>query len=139
MLRTLRSTAILAAIGMTLAVAPLSAADRMVPGMWEFTSTTNGETQTLKHCVTAVEVETVNGDAKSGRINAAKESKGDCRITDYRVFGNAVAYDMVCGKKSIHSKATYHGDAFEADVTTKAEGAAEVVNHIKARRLGACP
>jgi Protein of unknown function (DUF3617) len=62
----------------------------------------------------------------------------DCRITDYRVFGNAVTYEMACGKTSIHSKAAYHGDAFEADMTTKAEGAPEVVNHIKAHRLGAC-
>jgi hypothetical protein len=139
MLRTIRSTAILAAIALTLAVAQLSAADRMVPGMWEFTSTTNGETHTIKHCVASVEVETVNGDAKSARINAAKEAKGDCRITYYRVFGNAVAYEMVCGKTSTHSKAAYHGDAFEADMTTKAEGAPEVVNHIKAHRLGACP
>jgi Protein of unknown function (DUF3617) len=139
MMKTIPSTALLAAVVLTLAVAPLSAADRMVPGMWEFTSTTNGETNTFKHCVTSAEVETVNGDAKSGRINAAKESKGDCRITDYRVFGNAVAYEMVCGKTSTHSKAAYHGDAFEATVTTKAEGAPDVVNHIKARRLGACP
>jgi hypothetical protein len=138
MLGTIRSTAILTAIAMT-AVAPLSAADRMVPGMWEFTSTTNGESNTVKHCVTSIEVETVNGDGKSARIKAAKVSIGDCKITDYRVFGNVVGYDMVCGTTSIHNKAVYHGDAFEADMTTKAKGAPDVVNHVKARRLGPCP
>jgi hypothetical protein len=139
MLKAISSSALLAAIALTLAVAPLSAADRMQTGQWEFTSTANGETHTFKHCVNSGEVDTVNGDAKSARINAAKQAKGDCRITDYRVFGNAVAYAMVCGTTSIRSKAAYHGDAFEADVKTKAEGAPEVVSHIKARRLGACP
>jgi hypothetical protein len=46
---------------------------------------------------------------------------------------------MVCGPRTIRSTATYHGDTFESDLKTKAEGAAEVVTHVKARRLGACP
>jgi hypothetical protein len=139
MMKTIPSNALLAAIALTLAAAPLSAADRMQTGQWEFTSTANGETHTFKHCVTKSEVGTVNGDANSARIKAAKRAGGDCRITDYRVFGNAVAYAMVCGTTSIQSKAAYHGDAFEADVKTKAEGAPEIVSHIKAKRLGVCP
>jgi len=46
---------------------------------------------------------------------------------------------MVCGPRTIRSTATYHGDTFESDLKTKAEGAAEVVTHVKAHRLGACP
>jgi Protein of unknown function (DUF3617) len=133
------STALLAAIGLTLAVAPLFAADRMQTGQWEFTSTTKGETHTFKHCVTSDEVGSVNGDTRSARANAAKRAAGHCIITYYKVDGNVVSYAMVCGPTAIRNTATYHGDTFEADLTTNAEGAAEVVAHVKARRLGACP
>jgi len=60
-------------------------------------------------------------------------------FTDYKVDGNAVSYAMVCGPRTIRSTATYHGDTFEGDLKTKAEGAGEAVSHVKARRLSACP
>jgi hypothetical protein len=139
MLKTVRSTALLAAIALTLAVAPLSAADRMVPGMWQFTSSAaNGETHTFKHCVTPDEAGSVNGDARSARANAQKRAAGTCTITDYNINGNVVSYAMVCGKTSVRSTATYRGDAFEADLMTKPEGAAEVASHVSARRVGVC-
>jgi hypothetical protein len=132
------SIALLAAIGLTLAVAPLSAADRMQTGQWEFTSTANGETHAFKHCVTSDEVGGVNGDTRSARAHVAKRATG-CTITYYKVDGNTVSYTMICGPKTTRNTATYHGDTFEADMTTKVEGEAEIVTHVKARRLGPCP
>jgi hypothetical protein len=120
------SIALLAVIGLTLAVAPLSAADRMQTGQWEFTSTSSGE------------VGGVNGDTRSARAHVAKRAFG-CTITYYKVDGNTVSYTMICGPKTTRSIATYHGDTFEADMTIKVEGEAEVVTHVKARRLGPCP
>jgi hypothetical protein len=139
MLKTIRSTALLAAIGLTLTVAPLSAADRMQPGMWEFTSTANGETRTFKHCATPDETGSVNGDAKSARANAARRAAGHCTITDFNINGNVVSYAMVCGTTSVRSTTTYRGDTFEAALKTKTEGAAEVATRVTAKRLGFCP
>ena len=133
------STALLAAIGLTLAVAPLSAADRLQIGQWEFTSTTKGEAHTFKRCVTPDEAGSVNGDTRSARAYAEKQTAGHCTISAYKVGGNAVSYAMVCGPRTIRCTATYHGDTFESDLKTKAEGAAEVVTHVKAHRLGDCP
>ncbi len=129
----------MAAIGLTLAVAPLSAADRMKPGMWEFTSTAEGETHKFKRCITPEETDRINDDTKSARDNAAKRAAGDCTLTDFKVDGNTVTYAKVCGKTSVRSTTTYHGDTFEVDLKTKAEGAAEVASHVTAKRLGVCP
>ena len=137
--KTSLSTAFLAAIVLMLAAAPLSAADRMQPGMWEFTSTGNGETHTFKHCVTPEETGSVNGDTRSARANAARRAAGHCTITDFNINGNTVTYAMVCDKTSVRSTATYRGDTFEAALKTKTEGAAEVATRVTAKRLGVCP
>jgi hypothetical protein len=138
MLKTILSTALLAA-ALTLTAAPLFAADRMMPGMWEFTSTANNETHTFKHCATPDETASVNGDAKSARANAAKRAAGHCTITDFNINGNTVTYAMVCDKTSVRSTTTYFGTTFESALKTKTEGAAEVSTRVTAKRLGVCP
>ena len=138
-MKTIRSTILLAAIALTLAATPLSAADRMQIGQWEFTHTANGDTHTFKHCVTPDEVVIVNSDTQSARAIATKRAAGHCKMTDYKIDGNVVSYEMVCGTTTTRSTATYHGDSFEADLKTKAEGAPEVASHISAKRLGVCP
>lgn len=139
MLKTNLSTALLAVIGLTLAVAPLSAADRMQTGHWEFTHTVAGDTHTFKHCVTPDEVSIVNADTRTARALAEKRTTGQCKITEYKADGNVVTYAMVCGTTTTRSTATYHGDSSEAELKTKAEGAAEVVAHVRGKRLGICP
>ena len=139
MLKTILSTALSGVIGLMLAVAPLSAADRMQTGNWEFTHTAAGETHTFKHCVTPDEVSIVNADTRTARALAEKRTAGQCKITEYKADGNVVTYAMVCGTTTTRSTATYHGDSSEADLKTKAEGAAEVASHISAKRLGVCP
>jgi hypothetical protein len=138
-MKTIRSTLLLAAIALTLAATPLSAADRMQTGHWEFTHTANGDTHTFKHCVTPDEVVIVNSDTQSARAIATKRAAGHCKMTDYKIDGNVVSYTMVCGTTTTRSTATYHGDSFEADLKTKAEGAPEVASRISAKRLGVCP
>ncbi|MEP6800735.1 MAG: DUF3617 family protein [Acidobacteriota bacterium] len=123
-----------------LAAAPLFAADRLRAGEWEFTTTRAGaEPNTFKHCVTPEEALMANGDTKTARGAAEKKSAGKCAITAYSTAGNAVSYAMTCGKVSLRSKATYTGDTSQGELVSKAEGAPEVVSHIKARRIGDCP
>src|SRR5207245_11646931 len=97
-MKTIRRTLVLAAFVLTLAVAPLSAADRMQTGQWEFTHTAEGDTHTFKHCVTSDEVSIVNADARTARALAAKRAAGHCTITDYKVDGSVVSCALVCGQ-----------------------------------------
>jgi len=62
---------------LALASAPLSAGERIRPGQWEFTITHPGsEPNVFKHCVTADEATSVNGDTKTARAYAEKKAAG---------------------------------------------------------------
>ncbi len=139
MLKTILSTALMAAIGLTLAVAPLSAEDRIKPGMWRFTTTSGGATHTFKKCLSTEETDRINDDTKAAHGNAAKRAAGDCTLTEFKAEGNTVTYAKVCGNKSVRSTTVYHGDTFEVDLKTKDGGAPEATSHMTAKRLGICP
>ncbi|MDQ6891739.1 MAG: DUF3617 domain-containing protein [Acidobacteriota bacterium] len=126
------------AIVLALATSPLSGADRFRVGQWELTTTTQGETRTVKRCITAQEAETVNGDTKSSRASAERQSPS-CKYTDYKVDGNLVSGAMTCGKLASRWATTYHGDTMEGDKFTRIAGGPEFVSHTKAKRLGDCP
>jgi hypothetical protein len=134
---------LLTGISSALSVSPLSAAERLHAGQWEFTMTRAGEAPTtFKHCINAVEAGSVNGDTTASRgaaEKAAAKAGNGCKITDYNVTGDTVSYAMKCGATSIRSTATYHGDTSEGDMFSKRDGAAEVASHVKAKRLGDCP
>lgn len=121
---------------------PLLAADRQVPGQYEFTVTADGKTRTSLYCVTPEDARAVNADAKTGRDYAEKAAKGTCAITLYEVRGDTVSLTMTCGGDSVRAtNTTYHGDSFEGDntYTFTADGKRMVrVSHIKAKRIGVC-
>ncbi len=135
-----RTLLLTSACGLFLAATPpLRAADRMQPGKWEFTMTSNGTSSTLSHCVDAEEAAGVNGDAKAARAHAEKKAKGRCTIKSYDIQRNTVTYSLVCGDRTIDSTATFHGDSSEGTLkTTTADGKVDTKT-VKARRLGACP
>ena len=126
------------AIVPALTASPLSAADRFRAGHWELTTTTRGETSTVKRCVTAEEAETVNGDTKSSRASAERQAPS-CKYTDYKVDGDSVSGAMTCGKLSSRWATRYHGDTMEGDKFTRIAGGPEFVSHTKAKRIGNCP
>jgi uncharacterized protein DUF3617 len=137
------SAAGVTALVFALTASPLSAAERARPGQWEFTITRGGEApNTFKHCISAVEAGSVNGDTTASRDaaeKAAAKAGNGCKITDYKVAGDTVSYAMKCGSTSIRSTSTYRGDTSEGDTFSKRDGAAEVASHVKAKRLGDCP
>jgi hypothetical protein len=51
----------------------LRAADRLSPGQWEFTLTTDGGSHTAAHCVTPVEAGEVNGETSDGSLTTTAE------------------------------------------------------------------
>jgi len=135
-----RRTALAAAFSLTLASTSLLAAERLRAGEWEFTTShAKGESNTFKHCVTADEATSVNGDTTSARAYAERKAAGRCKVTEYKVGGDTVTYTIVCGTTTIRSTATYHGDTSESDLFTTRDGGPEVVSHVKARRTGNCP
>jgi Protein of unknown function (DUF3617) len=118
--------------------ARLDAADRMVPGQWEFTMTTNGETSSVKTCITQELAASANGDTRSAREAAQRGAGTTCTISEFKVEGNVVSYSMKCADTTIGSTSTYHGESLEAVMKTK-RGTAETTTAVKARRLGVCP
>jgi hypothetical protein len=140
--KTVNKTTLLGtAIALALAASPLSAADRMRAGQWEFTTTQagKGDATTFKHCITAAEAGSVNGDTKSARAYAERAARGECKVTEYKVEGNTVSYAILCGAVSIRSTTTYHGDTSEGDLFSKRDGSPQTVSHVRAKRLGYCP
>ena len=126
------------AVVLLVVAARLDAADRMVPGQWEYKTTTNGETGSTKTCITQELAASANGDTRSAREAAQRGVKGSCTILDFKVEGNVVSYSMKCADSTISSTATYYGDRCEGVVKTK-RGSQELTTAVKARRLGVCP
>jgi hypothetical protein len=118
---------------------PLSAADRMAPGQWEFKLTGNGESRTMKQCMTADQANEMNGDAKTARGFAEKRMNGRCAIKSYDIQGNTVKYSLVCGDRTIDSSTTFSGDTSEGTLTTTTADGKVDAKVVKARRLGSCP
>jgi len=119
--------------------ARLQAAERMTPGQWKYTMKTKGESHVSKSCVTKELAAVANGDTRSGREAAEKNSaKSHCTVTDFTVDANTVTYSLTCGDRTIRSTSTYYGDRYEGVLKTKT-ASEETITEIKARRLGACP
>jgi len=116
----------------------LQAADRMAAGQWEFTLTGNGESRTMKQCMSPDQANEMNGDTKTARAFAEKRANGRCTIKSYDIQGDTVKYSLVCGDRTIDSRTTFHGDTSEGTLkTTTADGNVDT-RTVKARRLGAC-
>ncbi len=117
----------------------MRAAERMAAGQWEFTLTGNGESRTMKQCMTPDQANEMNGDTKTARGFAEKRAKGRCTIKSYDIQGNTVKYSLVCGDRTIDSSTTFTGDTSEGTLTTTTADGKVDTRIVKARRLGACP
>lgn len=113
------------------------AADRMVPGRWEFTMITDGAPRVFASCMTAADAAQVNGDSASGKAAAEKKAEGRCAVKSYAIAGSTVEYTLVCGERTIRSRTVFHGDHSEGTLTTTVDGK-PVTAEVKAHRLGAC-
>jgi uncharacterized protein DUF3617 len=135
---TARSLLVMITAGALIAAPSLLyGAERLVPGRWEFTMTTDGAPRTFTNCMSAEDASQVNGDSKSGRAAAEKKAAGRCTVESFTVAGSSVDYTLVCGSRVIKSATVFHGDSSEGTLTTTVEGKA-VTSQVKARRLGAC-
>lgn len=116
-----------------------TAGDRMQSGQWELTSGDAPHSRTSKQCVAPEDVKAINGSLAELRTFIEKPTTAaGCTLQNFRSQGNTFSYTTACAKSSTDSTTTYHGDAYEMEMTTKA-GAALTTRHVKARRLGDCP
>ena len=120
------------------AAAPLQAADRMTPGQWESTVTSDRGTYTTTACKTPDDVKIANADAKTARALTEKSVAGQCVIGTYEDSGNKLSYTMTCGNVVTTISSTFRGDSFESDFTNTEGGSARPAMHVKGKRVGAC-
>jgi len=114
------------------------AADRMQPGQWAFTTTTDGVSRSFKQCVNAEEALSANGDTKTARAAAEKKAgASSCVIKAYDVNGATVTYTIECRGSLIESTQTYHGDSSEGILKSTRAGK-KATTAVKGRRIGAC-
>ena len=124
-----------------LAAAVLQAQDRLRAGIWENTVTSNGQSATRSHCISALETEQSNGAESSIRasIEKALAKGGKCQLKEFKIEGNTKTELLVCGSVTYFNQTTFHnGDTFET-TTTRTESGIAKVTLIKGPRTGPCP
>ena len=122
----------------------LRAADRMRPGLWENTVTSDGKSFSRTSCITAEVAATANQSAQAVRESIEKSmastAKGTCKITvnDFTAADTTVTTRVDCGTISSINVTTYKGDTIETLITSVNAGVTKkTVN--AGRRIGACP
>ena len=120
------------------AAAPLQAADRVKPGLWEITETSAGKTYTTTACMTPDMAKSANADEQTVRALTEKAGAGVCVLGTYQVSGNKVSSTMTCDKSVTATSTTFHGDSYESVMTRIYDGKT-TTTHIKSRRVGTCP
>ena len=120
------------------AAAPLQAADRVMPGLWENTVTSAGKTHTFTVCMTPDMAKIANADEQTVRALTEKAGAGVCVLGTYQVSGNKVSSTMTCDKSVTATSTTFHGDSYESVMTRIYDGKT-TTTHIKSRRVGTCP
>ena len=112
------------------------AADRLVAGQYEMTSTIDGKTTTAKYCASPEIAKGTNGDAKSVRAYLESSVKS-CSIQAFDLTGDTISYSLTCAGHTTAFRAVYHGDHFESDMTSSVNGQSRTI-HTTAKRVGVC-
>ena len=119
--------------------ARLVAADRMRPGLWEVTMTSDGKAGSIGNtCYTPAMVEMANMPAQKIRdFTETVSAKRGCTVKDFRTEANRISMVKSCPGSVAVVSSTYNGDTFETvDTTTKA-GVTKAIR-MTGRRLGDC-
>ena len=122
-----------------------AAAPNMREGMWEITTKmempgkpgTAMPQQTVKHCMTKKDIEDPRRTTPS-----AGERDSRCKMTDYKLQGNAASWKMTCDGMDGTGTVTYSGDSYSGNQTMAMKRGKEVM-HMKmayaGKRVGDCP
>ena len=124
-------------LGIAVASPHVAAADRLVPGEWEFTNKTGRDSYAYKKCLKDADAAQVNGEAAAARAAMEKDMAGRCTVESFAVNQNTVDYILVCASQRIQSSTDYRGERSEATITVSA-GTDVTTSTVKGRRLGPC-
>jgi hypothetical protein len=136
---------LLAAAMLALPLAAVAETPNIVPGQWQFISTTSvkgdmpipDQTDTHQECI-------AQGDLDDAEFHLIEEEEG-CELLEHNVSVDGVDYRMVCradgGEASIDGRMDFLAERLEGrvDIQTQAEGGSlEMVTTIEGERIGDC-
>ncbi|MDX1464623.1 MAG: DUF3617 family protein [Halomonas sp.] len=144
-LRPLLASLLLVTPLLTTPLAAVAAPPNIVPGQWEFTSTTAvggdlpipDQIETTRECI-------AQGDLEDESFSFIKEEEG-CELLDHEVTVDGMDYRMVCraegGEASIVGRMDFLGERVEGNVDILVDSAAgelEMTTVVEGQRLGEC-
>ena len=124
-------------MAMAIVAPPLTAADRMQTGEWEFTNKSGRDGYTFKKCLKASDAAQVNGDAAAARAAVEQDTAGRCTVESFTIAEDTVDYVLVCGAQRIKSTTAYRGDRSDATITISNDSGV-TTSSVKGHRTGVC-
>jgi Protein of unknown function (DUF3617) len=118
----------------------LHAEDRMRSGLWEVTTTMDGQpARTSSTCYSPAMVELANKPAKALREDTGKAlaKRPNCTLKDFKMAGNTLSMSQVRGGSPLTITSTYTGGTFET-VSTSTDAGVASVYRLKRRPTGPC-
>ncbi|MGM0912843.1 MAG: DUF3617 domain-containing protein [Pseudomonadota bacterium] len=145
-LRTMSLPPLLAGLLLALPITALAETPNIVPGEWEFTSTTSvsgdmpipDQTETTRECI-------AQGDLADPDFQMIEEEEG-CELLEHNVGVDGMDYRMVCeaegGQADIVGHMDFLGETTEGRVEVTVQspqmGEMEMVTEVEGRRIGDC-
>ncbi len=136
---------LLAAAALTLPLAAVADTPNIVPGLWEFTSTTSvtgevpvpDQTDTHQECI-------AQGDLEDADFQFLEVEEG-CELLEHNVSADGVDYQMICreegGEANIDGRMDFLGERVEGDVNVTVQSSmGEMKMHtvVEGERLDDC-
>ncbi|MEQ6916602.1 DUF3617 domain-containing protein [Halomonas aquatica] len=136
---------LLASLLLALPLAALAESPNIVPGQWEFTSTTSvvgdlpipDQTESQQECI-------AQGDIDDEEFSFIEQEEG-CELLDHEVTVDGMDYRMVCraegGEASIIGRMDFLGQRLEGTVDILVDSAAgelRMTTAIEGQRIGDC-
>lgn len=137
--------ALLASLLLAAPLVAVAEAPNIVPGEWEFTSTTSvdadlpipDQTETTRECL-------VQGDLEDESFSFIEEEEG-CELIEHEVTADGMDYRMVCradgGEANIIGRMDFFGERVEGNVDILVDSAAgelRMTTAVQGHRLGDC-
>ena len=134
-----RVLALLCAVAMTAAVGAQAPKSPQKPGKWKVTMEMDMPGMPMKMPAVTTEVCVTEQDLTDPQKNVPSDPKSKCTVTDYKVNGNTVSWNMDCPSQKTKGSGeiTYAGDSYAGTMKMKM-GEQEMASKYSGKWLGAC-
>lgn len=129
-----------AVVAFAATASPAAAQNPMRPGRWETTMQMDMPNMPMQmplakntQCVTQAQIDSPGRGLPNGPGN------NDCKVSDYKVTGNTVTWNMACPSQSMTGtgELRFNGDSYEGAVKVMAQGK-EMAMKFTGKRIGDC-